>query len=45
GVVIDWGIQEAEFSWFLERNKLSRGTIERGGEKRIKTYRLYDAEL
>ncbi|MEE3076796.1 MAG: N-acetyltransferase, partial [Planctomycetota bacterium] len=45
GDVLDWGIQEAEFSWVLESNKLSRGTLERGGAKRIKTYRLYDAEL
>ena len=45
GDVLDWGIQEAEFSWVLESNKLSRGTLERGGAKPIKTYRLYDAEL
>ena len=40
-----WGIQEAEFSWVLESNTLSRGTLERGGTIRNKTYRLYDAEL
>jgi GNAT superfamily N-acetyltransferase len=45
GDVLDWGIEEAEFSWVLESNKLSRGTLERGGAKRIKTYRLYDLEL
>ena len=45
GDVLDWGIQEAEFSWVLESNKLSRGTLERGGAKRIKTYRLYDLDL
>lgn len=37
-----WGIEEAEFSWVLESNKLSRGTLERGGTKRDKTYRIYD---
>jgi GNAT superfamily N-acetyltransferase len=37
-----WGIQEAEFSWVLESNKLSRGTLERGGAIRDKTYRIYD---
>ena len=39
-----WGIEEAEFSWVLESNKLSRGTLERGGTKREKTYRIYDYE-
>ena len=37
-----WGIQEAEFSWVLESNKLSYGTLKRGGAKITKTYRLYD---
>jgi GNAT superfamily N-acetyltransferase len=37
-----WGIQEAEFSWVLESNKLSFGTLKRGGAKITKTYRLYD---
>lgn len=37
-----WGINEAEFSWVLESNKLSRGTLERGGAIRQKTYRMYD---
>ncbi len=40
--VLQWGIQEAEFSWVLESNQLSRLTLERGGAKRTKTYRLYD---
>jgi GNAT superfamily N-acetyltransferase len=38
------GIKEAEFSWVLESNKLSRGTLERGGAIREKTYRIYDYE-
>lgn len=39
-----WGIKDAEFSWVLESNKLSRGTLERGGTKLDKTYRIYDFE-
>ena len=39
-----WGVEEAEFSWVLESNKLSRGTLERGGAKLEKTYRIYDYE-
>jgi len=39
------GIVEAEFSWVLESNHLSRGSLERAGTKRIKTYRLYDRTL
>jgi hypothetical protein len=41
--VKDWGIQEVEFSWVLESNKLSYGTLKRGGAKISKTYRLYDS--
>ena len=40
-----WGINEAEFSWVLESNSLSRGTLERGGAIRQKTYRLYDRQI
>jgi GNAT superfamily N-acetyltransferase len=40
--VMEWGIQEAEFSWVLESNLLSRGSLEKGGAKITKTYRLYD---
>jgi GNAT superfamily N-acetyltransferase len=39
---IEWGIEEGEFSWVLESNHLSRKTLERGGAKRTKTYRIYD---
>lgn len=42
--VLKWGVEEAEFSWVLESNKLSRGTLERGGAKLEKTYRIYDYE-
>ena len=39
---IEWGMEEGEFSWVLESNHLSRKTLERGGAKRTKTYRIYD---
>lgn len=42
---LEWGIQEAEFSWVLESNKLSRGTLERGGAIRQKSYRMYDYDF
>lgn len=41
-IALEWGIQEAEFSWVLESNLLSRGSLEKGGAKRDKTYRVYD---
>jgi hypothetical protein len=40
----DWGIKEVEFSWVLESNMLSRGSLERGGAKLVKTYRMYDLD-
>jgi GNAT superfamily N-acetyltransferase len=43
--VLKWGCTEAEFSWVLESNHLSRATLERGGAKLIKTYRIYDFDL
>ena len=42
---IAWGIQEAEFSWVLESNHLSYGTLKRGGAKLTKTYRIYDKDF
>ncbi len=39
--VLDWGMQEVEFSWVLESNHLSKRTLERGGAKVTKTYRIY----
>lgn len=36
------GIEEAEFSWVLESNSLSRRSLEKGGAELQKTYRLYD---
>ena len=37
-----WGIEEAEFSWVLESNNLSFGTLKRGGATITKTYRMFD---
>lgn len=42
--VLKWGIDEGEFSWVLESNKLSRGTLERSGLTSNKTFRIYDYE-
>ena len=39
---IEWGMEEAEFSWVAESNSLSRGALEKTEAKRIKTYRVYD---
>ncbi|UUO06286.1 N-acetyltransferase [Blastopirellula sp. J2-11] len=39
---LKFGIQEAEFSWVLESNHLSRATLERGGAKKVKSFRIYD---
>ena len=39
--IIDWGMKEVEFSWVLESNHLSKKTLERGGAKITKTYRIY----
>jgi len=40
-----WGIERWELSWVLESNSRSRGTLERAGMKRTKTYRIYDKTL
>lgn len=39
---LEWGIQEAEFSWVLESNDLSFKTLKKGGAKINKQYRVYD---
>lgn len=44
-LVREWGMEEVEFSWVLESNQLSRGSLERGGAKRTKTYRIYDRPI
>jgi len=40
-----WGIEEAEFSWVLESNRLSYGALKKGGAQITKTYRLYDLDV
>jgi hypothetical protein len=42
---LEYGIREVEYSWIAESNSLSRGSLEKGGAKRIKTYRVYDVDL
>ncbi len=42
---LECGIQEAEFSWVLESNQYSRGSLEKGGAVRNKTYRVYDKKI
>jgi len=41
---LEWGLEEAEFSWVLESNSLSYGSLKKGGAKITKTYRLYDLD-
>ncbi|MDO4575780.1 MAG: GNAT family N-acetyltransferase [Planctomycetia bacterium] len=43
-VADSWGIQKAEFSWVLESNSYSRGSLEKAGMIREKTYRVYDLD-
>jgi GNAT superfamily N-acetyltransferase len=43
--MLKWGMQEAEFSWVLESNTLSRGSLEKGGARLDKTYRIYDYDI
>ncbi len=43
--IYKWGIEECEFSWVLESNRLSRATLERCGTVLYKTYRMYDSEI
>lgn len=42
---VKWGISDCEFSWILESNQLSWKSLERGGARRQKIYRLYDRTL
>lgn len=42
---LECGVQEAEFSWVLESNQYSRGSLEKGGAVRNKTYRVYDKKI
>lgn len=38
-----WGVEEAEFSWVLESNRLSFGTLQRAGAVISKRYRIFDS--
>ncbi len=40
-----WGLKGWEFSWVLESNDKSRGSLKRAGTKLTKTYRIYDRAL
>jgi len=40
-----WGLKGWEFSWVLESNESSRGTLRKLGTKLTKTYRIYDRAL
>ena len=40
--IFESGLKEAEFSWVLESNHLSRKSLEKGGAILEKTYRIYD---
>ena len=40
-----WGLKSWEFSWVLESNTSSRGTMRKAGTKLTKTYRIYDRTL
>ena len=40
-----WGLKSWEFSWVLESNEASRGSLRRAGTKLTKTYRIYDRAL
>jgi GNAT superfamily N-acetyltransferase len=39
---LEYGMTEGEFSWVAESNKLSRGSLEKGGALLERTYRVYD---
>ncbi|MBS0198669.1 MAG: GNAT family N-acetyltransferase [Planctomycetes bacterium] len=41
----NWNINRYEFSWVLESNARSRGSLERAGTKITSTYRMYDKAL
>ncbi len=39
------GLEEVEFSWVAESNKLSRLSLENGGARRVKTWRVFDRDI
>lgn len=42
---IQWGLREVEFSWVAESNWLSRKSLERGGARLTRTFRVYELPL
>jgi GNAT superfamily N-acetyltransferase len=40
---VEYGLEEAEFSWVAESNQMARMGLEKGGATIYKTYRIYDA--
>ena len=42
---LKWGIEEAEFSWILESNNLSRKSLERTELRLEKVHRIYELDL
>jgi GNAT superfamily N-acetyltransferase len=42
--VLDWGMEEAEFSWVLDSNHLSKRTLQRGGAVITKRYHIYQGD-
>ncbi|MDR1923257.1 MAG: GNAT family N-acetyltransferase [Planctomycetaceae bacterium] len=43
--ILENKITDVEFSWVLETNHFSRGSLEKGGAIRTKTYRVYDKPI
>jgi GNAT superfamily N-acetyltransferase len=42
--VLDWGMEETEFSWVLDSNHLSKRTLQRGGAVITKRYLIYQGD-
>lgn len=42
---LEWGADEGEFSWVLESNDLSRGTLQRANLRIEKKHRIYDKPI
>ncbi|MDR1289789.1 MAG: GNAT family N-acetyltransferase [Planctomycetaceae bacterium] len=43
--ILENKVIDAEFSWVLESNTFSRGSLEKGGAVRTKTYRVYEKQI
>jgi hypothetical protein len=42
---LQWGIEEVEYSWILESTSMAIKTMQRGGARKGKTWRLYDFDF